>query len=292
MKMKKLVLLLLMITVSLAAGKIRVIATIFPVYDLSRQVGGGLCEVSMLIPPGTESHSYEPTPGQITGLGKCDLLVYTNPYMEPWIEKAARGAGVEPGSLVNSCKNIEFLGGDSDDPGGKDPHAWLDPMNAARMAGNIAAAFERKDPANAEKYRRNAKAYISSLHEFVALAKTTVSGFSKKKFFFAGHFAYGYFVKRYGLTYDSPFKGFSPDAEPTPKALARMSDGIKKAGATVIYREELLSSRLADALASSGGLTVLELSAAHNITKKEQSGGVTLLAIFQRNLNNLERGLK
>ena len=250
----------------------------------------------MLIPPGTESHSYEPTPRQIAGLGKCDLLVYTNPYMEPWIEKAARGAGVEQGNVINSCKDIELLGGgdadDDHDHGGKDPHAWLDPVNAARMTANIAAAFERKDPANAEQYRRNAKAYIKAFHEFDALARGTISGFSKKKFFFAGHFAYGYFVKRYGLSYVSPFKGFSPDAEPTPKAVARMSDGIKKEGATVIYREELLSPRLADALAAQGDLTVLELSAAHNVTKKDLSGGVTLLSIFRRNLTNLERGLK
>ena len=297
--MKKALVLLFLITVPLAAEKMRVITTIFPVYDISRQVGGTLCEVSMLIPPGTESHSYEPTPRQIAGLGKCALLIYTNPYMEPWIEKAAQGAGVNAGDVINSCKNIALLsGGDADDDheqhqhGGKDPHAWLDPRNAAKMTENIAAAFEKKDPGNAEQYRVNAKAFIKALLEFDALAQKTISGFSKKKFYFAGHFAYGYFVSRYGLEYASPFKGFSPDAEPTPKALAKMSDEIKKDGATVIYREELLSSRLADALASEGGLTVLELSAAHNVSRKELSEGITFLSILRRDLGNLERGLK
>jgi len=296
--MKKVLLLLLLITAPLAAGKLKVFTTIFPVYDLSRQVGGELCEVSMLIPPGTEAHSYEPTPKQIAGLGKCDLLIYTNPYMEPWIAKAARGAGMKPGDIVNSCENIVLLsatkGEEPDHQAyeGKDPHAWLDIGNAAKMTENIALAFERKDPANAAQYRRNAKAYEKALFEFDAAAKRAISGFKKKNFYFAGHFAYGYFVSRYGLSYTSPFKGFSPDAEPTPKALAKMSDEIKKDGATVIYREELLSSRLADALAAEGGLTVLELSAAHNVSKKELAKGLTLLSILRSNLSNLERGLK
>ncbi len=296
--MKKVFLLLLLITASLAAGKIKVITSIFPVYDLSRQVGGELCDVSMLIPPGIEAHSYEPTPKQIAGLGKCDLLIYTNPYMEPWIAKAARGAGVKSEDLVNSCENVALLSGTNDEEadhhghGGKDPHAWLDIENAAKMTETIASAFERKDPANALQYRRNAKLYIKALLDFDSAAKKSISGFRKKKFYFAGHFAYGYFVNRYGLSYTSPFKGFSPDAEPTPKALAKMSEQIKKDGTTIIYREELLSSRLADALASEGGLTVLELSAAHNVSKKELEKGVTFLSILSNNLNNLERGLK
>ena len=224
--MKKVFLLLLLITASLAAGKIKVITSIFPVYDLSRQVGGELCDVSMLIPPGIEAHSYEPTPKQIAGLGKCDLLIYTNPYMEPWIAKAARGAGVKSEDLVNSCENVALLSGTNDEEadhhghGGKDPHAWLDIENAAKMTETIASAFERKDPANALQYRRNAKLYIKALLDFDSAAKKSISGFRKKKFYFAGHFAYGYFVNRYGLSYTSPFKGFSPDAEPTPKALA------------------------------------------------------------------------
>lgn len=86
-------------------GRVKVVATLFPQYDFARQIAGEHADVMLLLPPGVESHSYEPTPADIIMIGKADLFLYTGEYMEPWAEKilAGRRGGRAGGGPVGAC---------------------------------------------------------------------------------------------------------------------------------------------------------------------------------------------
>ncbi|MCX7635895.1 MAG: zinc ABC transporter substrate-binding protein, partial [Syntrophales bacterium] len=107
----------------------------------------------------------------------------------------------------------------------------------------------------------------------------------------AGHFAFGYLARRYSLTYVSAFPGLMPDAEPTPQRIAQIIDAIKTRGVPYIYSEELVNPKVAAAIAQETGVQILVLHGAHNVTKEEKESGVTFIALMERNLDALVKGL-
>ena len=108
----------------------------------------------------------------------------------------------------------------------------------------------------------------------------------------AGHFAFGYLTKRYGITYVSAYKGFSPDAEPTPKRLVEITKNVRKYGIKYIYYEELSAPRVADVIAKETGCGLLMLHGAHNVTREEMESGATFISLMEKNLENLKVGLE
>lgn len=285
-------------------GKLRVVATIFPVYEFARNVAGDRAEVTMLLPPGVEPHSFEPRPEDIVRVHKADLLVMTNPAMEPWAGGLVQGSGSTTLTVVDASRGARLLktAGDADHDhdhdgekghrhGGIDPHLWLDFANARVMVDNIAAALEARDPANREYYRANAAAYGEKLAALDARYRAGLATCAKRTFLHGGHFAFGYLANRYGLTYESAYAA-SADAEPTPAKLAALVKKIRQEGLKVIYTEELLDPRTAETIARETGAAVLMLNGAHTIGRDDLARGVTFLSLMERNLENLRVGLQ
>ncbi|WP_298271542.1 metal ABC transporter substrate-binding protein [Geobacter sp.] len=278
-------------------GKLRVVATIFPVYDFARNVAGDRAEVTMLLPPGMEPHSFEPRPEDIVRLHKADLFIYTNPAMEPWAAGLVKGAGAANLTVVDASRGARLLktaGGDDHDGdhhGGIDPHLWLDFANARVMVANIAAALEARDPANRGYYRANAAAYEAKLADLDERYRQGLATCAKRTFLHGGHYAFGYLANRYGLHYESAYAA-GADAEPTPARLAELVKKIRQEGLKVIYTEELLDPRTAETIARETGATVLMLNGAHTIGRDDLARGVTFLSLMERNLENLRVGLQ
>ena len=109
---------------------------------------------------------------------------------------------------------------------------------------------------------------------------------------YGGHFAFGYFAKRYGLTHESPYPGFSPNAEPSPKAIAELISKMRASGQKYIYYEELIEPKVARIIAEETGATLELLHGAHNVSKKELKSGITFLDIMEDNLQKLKVGLE
>lgn len=301
--------------------KLSVIASLFPVYDFARQVGGEKAEVSLLLPPGTEPHSFDPRPGDILALGHADLFFYTNVYMEPWARSILSGVSNPNLLAIDTSEGIELLNTEDAENhsgpavaakaspgdkgtgnhrghihggpvhGGKDPHLWLDPLRAIRMVENIRDAFIRKDPANAVFYTQNASAYTNRLKSLDERYKASLAECGKKVFVNGGHFTFGYLARRYGLSYVSAY-GLSPNSEPTPGSLARVSRTLKENGLRHIYFEELLAPRVAGTIAKETGAELLLLHGAHNISREDFIKGRTFLSFMEANLVNLKAGLQ
>ncbi|MDA8083533.1 MAG: metal ABC transporter substrate-binding protein [Nitrospiraceae bacterium] len=287
-----------------AGGKQRlsVVASLFPVYDFARQIARDRADVTLLLPPGTEPHSFDPRPADIITLTHADLFFYTNIYMEPWVQKILAGITSARLLAVDTSTGIRLMEAGGQDPededpghghdhGGKDPHIWLDPLNAIRMVENIRDGLIRKDPSNREFYTRNAEEYVHQLQGLDSRFTAGLADCRKKVFVSGGHFTFGYLARRYGLTYVSAY-GISPNSEPTPGSLASISRTLKDQGLRYIFYEELLSPRTAETIAKETDAKLLKLNGAHNITKEDFEKGTTFLSLMERNLANLRTGLE
>lgn len=281
-------------------SKIQIVTTLFPLYDFSKRLAGDKAEVMLLLPPGVEAHNFEPKPSDIVRISKADLFIYTGPQMEPWVEDILKGIANTKLNVINCSATIELAQEEDHDEtaehedhdhGGKDPHIWLDPILAQQIVNAIAEGLAQKDPANKDFYLSNAVAYNEKLTALDAMIRATLEKCKSRTIIYGGHFAFGYFARRYGLEYLSPYAGFSPNAEPTPRKIAELIETLKKNGISCIYYEELLEPRVARIIAENTGAQLLLLHGAHNISRDELNKGVTYLEIMQGNLERLKLGL-
>jgi zinc transport system substrate-binding protein len=275
-------------------GKVKIVATLFPQYDFTKEIVKDKGDVILLLPPGVEAHSFEPTPKDIDNIRDADIFLYTGKYMEPWAEKIVKNIGDGNIIAIDLSKGIELLDEedhDDDHHGGKDPHIWLDPTNAEKMVDDIVEAVVKADGKNEDFYRENAENYKKKLDE---LDKKFVETFEKTEhhtIIYGGHFAFGYFIKRYGLDYISPYNGFTPNAEPSPKKITELMDNMKRLGINTIYYEELIDPKVARVISEQTGAKMLLLHGAHNISKEELESNVSYIDIMEGNLERLKQGL-
>jgi len=273
--------------------KLSVVTTLFPLYDFAKAVGGAYADVTLILPPGVEPHSFEPTPSDIVRINQADVFVYTGKAMEPWAEDMRSGfpSSVETVDASQGISLIEAVFHDDDEPvGSMDPHIWLDFDNAAVMVSTIEKAFENRDPAHAEAYRANAADYRAKLSALDGEYRQSFSACSTHQIVYGGHYAFGYLAKRYGLEYAAA-QGIAPDAEPSAKDIADLVAQVKQDSIKYVFYEELTSPKIAETLSSETGAQLLELNAAHNIAQDDYIQGVTFLGIMEKNLVNLKVGL-
>lgn len=288
-------------------ASIKIVATLFPQYDFSRILTKDMSDVNirLLMPPGTEAHNYEPTPKDIADIQNADVFIYTSFAMEPWVEKMLTQIG--PNTLViDATKDVTYLTAeqlgldvhdDSDakddhDHQGVDPHVWLDPSNASIMVENVANGLVRKFPEKKDVINLALKQYQSELVQLDQKIQSSLAQFNDRSIIFAGHYAFGYFSKKYNVAYHSPYDGFSPDAEPAPQKIAEMIDLMKSEKQTTVFYEELIDPKIARIIANETGAKLVMLHAAHNVSKDDLKNEITYLQIMQENLAKLEEGLK
>ncbi len=274
---------------------IKVITTIFPLYDMARNIGSDKAEVSLLLPPGVEAHSFEPKPGDIVRINEADIFVYTGRFMEPWAESLIQGATEKNIIVVDASRGIKMISAiphvKGETKASADPHIWLDFDNAKIMLGNILQAFLTKDSANITFYERKAAEYDKKLAELDSAYRTALAACKSNEILYAGHYAFGYMANRYGLKYISA-QGVSPDAEPTARDLAKLVEQIRKDKIAYIFYEELASPKIAETIASETHAKMLMLNAAHNLSRDQFEKGLSFFDILRSDLDNLMIGLE
>jgi zinc transport system substrate-binding protein len=270
-------------------GKLNVVTSIFPMYDMARAVGGNDVALRLLIPPGTEAHTFEPTPSDIVRLEKADVFIYNGANMEPWVGEILSGVK-NPNLLVVDTSDGITLMKAKGEGGGTDPHIWLDIDNAKKQLDNIAAAFEKKDAAHAPDYRGRAQAYKKELDDVDRLYREGLANCGTNVIVSSGHFAFGYLAARYGLIYTSVY-GLSPDSEPTPARVVEIIDLVKKEKTRYLFSEQMLDQRLTESIREETGAEILLVSSGHEISKDQFDSGTTLIDIMKENLDTFKRGL-
>lgn len=300
--MKKLFLPLLLLTVFLGGcsastaetEKLQIVASLFPQYDFAREICGDRAEISLLLPFGTDSHSYAPTPADMVRIGAADIFLYTGDAMEPWAAQLAKSTGV---ALTDVSRNVQLLdGGDihthshqDEAAATTDPHIWTNPQNAIIMVQNICDAVCEKDPENADFYKENAARYTEKLEALDREIEQIVAAGKRREIVFGGHFAARYFTERYGLSHLSAFDSCSHDADPSPKTLVHIITEMKENGIPAVFYEELSTPRTARLLAEETDAALLLFHSCHNLSQEEADE--TYLSLMQKNAENLKIGL-
>lgn len=280
-------------------GKINIIATLFPQYDFARQIAGDKANVTLLLPPGMDSHSYDPTPSDVINISKSDIFIYTGKYMEVWAENLISGLDTSKVKVVDASNGVTLHKEeeDEDEPVKDehhheyDPHIWTNPQYAKIMVDNIVTALCEADAQNADYYKNNAEAYKKELDRLDNDFQQVVSSSKHKEIYFGGRFALYYFAERYGLKWVAAFDSCSTETEPSAKVVAQMISEMKQKDIKVIYYEELVDPKAAKAIAAETGAKTLLLHSCHNVSKEDLSNGVTYLSLMEQNVKNLKEGL-
>lgn len=280
--------------------KILTVTTLFPLYDFAKNVGGDRVEVTLLLPPGMEPHSFEPRPSDIVKLNRAGLFIYTSSSMEPWANDILKGLQNTDLLIVESGRGIPVTmpppgranpRRQDDFYGIEDPHVWLDFSDAVKMVENIRDGFITKDPGGKETYEKNSSAYIEELKKLDDRYRGSLRDCRKNIIVSGGHFAFSRMARRYGFRYVSVY-GVSPNAEPTAAQLARIMKLVRENDVRHLFHEDLINPRVSETLSREAGVTLLRLHAAGNVTKMDFDRGETFLSLMDQNLENLKKGLQ
>ena len=298
--MRKLILLLLALCLPLcgcAAGaeetEISIVATDFPCYDLARQVTGGEDGLTLLIRPGMDTHSYEPTPADARAVYEADVLIYIGGASDAWVEDMLADAeNARPVRLMDSVDALEeeHEGHDHADIS-YDEHIWTSPVNMRAMLQSVTEALCEAWPENAETYRANAAAYDAQLAELDETFRELVAGAARTELVFADRFPFLYFAREYGLTYISAISGCSDEVQPSVQAVASLIDAVEEDGVPVIYVIEMSTQDVARAVAEQTGAEIVEMHSCQSVTGEEFEAGETYLSLMARNVEALRKGL-
>ena len=287
--------------------KLNIIATTFPAYDFARAVAGGRGSVTMLLPPGVESHSYEPTPQSIIRIRECDLFLYTGSITDAWVERilGSIGEGTLRTVALMDCvqaleeEMVEGMQADPDEEPERaeglieyDEHVWTSPRNAQKIVLRIAEVLAEADPEGAADYRANAIAYADRLGMLDAAYQDVVNHAARKTLVFGDRFPFRYLAADYGLTYFAAFPGCSTETEPSVRTVAFLIDKVREEGIPVVFHIELANERMADAICEATGAKKLLLHACHNITLSDFEQGLTCVDLMWRNVDALREALQ
>jgi len=272
-------------TPAAAPTKPLVVATIYPLWDFSRQVAGDRAEVIALVPVGVEPHDWEPAPRDVGQVQRAAMFVHSGTDLDSWAEKLLADRAGRRGVVVNARDGLRLLtvGGITD------PHTWLDPTLARAQVLAIAAGLEQADPAGRTTYTENAKAFVGRLD---ALDQAFTAGLADcaRREVVTSHAAFAYLAQRYRLT-QVPVMGISPEAEPNPADLAAIVRTARRLKVTHVFFETLVSPRLAETLSREIGATPLPLNPIEGVSPAEAAAGTGYLELMRANLANLRTAL-
>ncbi len=283
------------------SGRLRAIATAFPEYDLLRALGGERLELTLLLKPGTEAHSFEPTPQDLLAIRSAALFVYGGAESYVWARLVLDSGEIGDTAvfalldhaLLRREETEEYMtleeAGEEGDV--YDEHVWTSPQNVILLAEALRDTLITLDPAGAEEYKANAEDYIAKLRaldeSFRALKETA----ARDLLVFGDRFPFLYFVREYGFRYAAAFPGCAGETDANPATVAYLIDLTKEEGIPVVFKCDLSGGKLADTIAEATGARVLTLYSAHTVSKADFDAGETLLSLMERNLASLREAL-
>lgn len=302
--------------------KLKVAATLFPYYDFVRQVAGDQVELSLVIPAGMDSHSFEPTPRDIRTMQEADVIIANGGAMEHWVDQVVDSFDREDQTVVIMMDHVDAVeeeiveGMEHSDEGhghvhvhedGEedghleedesqyeieyDEHIWTSPVNAMRMVDVIAETLTERDPDHGAMYQEGAAAYLEELERLDKEFREVRDSAVHDMIVMGDKFPLRYFADTYGLRYRAAFSGCSSDTEPSARTIAYLIDKVKEEGLPVIYYLELSSHRVAEIIGEETGAVPLLFHSCHNVTRRQFEEGVTYLELMEQNVKNLREGL-
>ena len=298
-------------------GRLQVVAAVFPAYDFARAAGGGLTDVELLLPPGAESHSYEPTPADILAVQECDLFIYLGGESDTWVETILSSIDMEGRTLrmvdcvelleETEVEGMQALPGhrhDHEDEEGEehgahglgvvvgmDEHVWTSPRNAAAITRTIGGVLGELDPANAPAYTAAAEQYAGEIDgldgEFAALFESRPD----RTIVFGDRFPLLYFAEEFDLDYYAAFPGCGAQTEPSAATVAFLTDKVRQEQLPAVWYIEFSNHLVADSIAEAAGVGTAMFHTCHNVSGQELERGETYVSLMRKNLETLREYL-
>ena len=281
-------------------GRLRVLTSFYPMYDFACKIGGDCIDVTNMVPSGTEPHDWEPSTNDLKNLEKADVFIYNGADMEPWADDLLVSRS-DTLHVVEASENVELRTTDGEHEhahehegadhhhGDFDPHVWLDPENAKIEMEAIRDALCAADPENSTVFQSNYEKYAAELDALDAEFREKLAPLPNRTIVVA-HEAFGYLCDAYGLT-QVGIEGLSPDSEPDPGRMAEVIDFVREHSISTIFFEELVSPKVAEAIASETGAQAKMLSPLEGLSDEQAAAGADYFSIMHDNLAALMEAL-
>ncbi|MEI0747763.1 metal ABC transporter substrate-binding protein [Brachyspira pulli] len=299
----------------------KIVVTIFPIYDFTKNIIGDNLDLQMIIKPGIEIHSFNATPANIIDIQNADVFIYIGGESEAWAEKIVQSMDTNGKKIVKLIDYVKALdeeiveGMEHDEDhnhedelnhqehddndineahtheGIYDEHIWTSPKNAQLMVNAICKSISEVDTNNANFYKENASKYNKELEVLDNEIREAVNSSKRKNIVFGDRFPFRYLANEYGLEYRAPFTGCSSQVDASPKTIAYLINYIKDNNIPYLYYIELSNEKIANTLIEQTGVSKLRLHSGQNVSKEEFNSGISYLSIMKDNLENLKKGL-
>lgn len=296
--------------IALSEDKTNVVTSFYPLYDFASKIGGGRIHAVSAVPAGVEPHDWEPKTRDISQILKADVFAYQGAGLEGWVDDLLKSrkdksnlitveasAGLD---LIKAEEHGEKEHGEGNkgkddheqehEHGEFDPHAWLSPVNAKKMAEAVKNGLVEADSANKAEYEANFTKLSASFDELDRKYRETLGKLPKKDIV-VSHQAFAYLCRDYGLN-QVAIMGLTPDSEPTAQDMKEINNFVKEHQVKYIFFEELVSDKLAKTLANDLKIETLVLNPLEGLTDAQLKAGEDYFSIMEKNLQNLVKALQ
>lgn len=280
---------------------LKIVATAFPQLDFAREIkeGSNSGTIYLLIKPGSEAHSYEPSPADIIEIQNCDLFICIGGESEAWVDKILNSMDKKKApavlSLIDMVEPLKAehehgTGNDSHKPV-YDEHVWTSPENAIKMVRIIGEKMCELDAERADIYRENIERYTGELDSLSEDFSKAVKSSANKPLVFGDRFPFAYLAHEYGLDCLSAFPGCSSQTEASAATIVSLIDTVKKNKLPVVFTVDFSNEKIAQTIAAETGAKILSLHSCHTVSSDDFEAGVTYLDLMRRNLANITEAL-
>lgn len=323
MKLKKVILVIILIAIILVgiiAGvvlgkknktsnteKIKVTASNFASYDFLRAIIGDNdnIELTFLLGPGKDAHSYDPTAQDLITIQNSDLFIYIGGEMEKWADRVLPTLDTNNTKIICVADDIKTIdeqeidGAEPEDEedeeeGAFDEHIWTSPDNAITMVNTLEKSMEEIDSSNSSKYKQNAENYIAKIKNVDKQIQEIVDNKKRDRLVFGDKMPMQYFINYYKLQVSAAFSGCSTETEPSSKTIAYLVNKAKEEKTPVILYIELNNGKVANTIANEvgNGCKAMQIQTLHNVSKTDFDNGKTWVSLMERNLDVLKTALQ
>lgn len=286
------------------SGKISIVTTIFPYYDFVRSIAGDCADIRLLLSPGSEPHSYEPSPSDIVAIENCDIFIYNGGESDEWVESVLDSLQNNNMKIMRMMDYADLLYEESTEHDHEheheeehehtdeyDEHIWTSIRNVKKLSDAICNELSDCDAKNKSVYSENLSLYLLKLEELDSKLSDIVKNGKKNSVVFGDRFPFLYFVTDYSLDYECAFPGCSSETEPSISTVTHMIDFVREQSIPVVFYLEFSNGKVANLIAEDTGARTMRFSSCHNVTKDEFESGATYISLMEQNAKALKEAL-
>lgn len=298
--------------------KINIVVTTFPCYDFVRAATKDLdnINIKMLIKPGAEIHSYDPTPQDLIAIQKSDLFVYNGGESDEWVDEILISMEENAPKSLRLIESVALLEEEHSDEEEHfheheeadhhheghsakeleaDEHVWTSPENARKMLDYVVLALEELEKLSDEdkaKIKENAEDYKNQIDEVESEIKQVLESKSEKFIVMGDRFPLQYFAKYYGIEYLAAFSGCSTAVEASTQTIAKLIKTVEEKNLPAVFYIELSNHKIADTVAEAAKVATYQLNSVQNISKADFDNGETWVSLMKKNALALDKGMR